>query len=169
MLRDFQNTSPAVAETAFIAENAVVIGDVEIGEQASIWYNCVLRGDVNYIRIGDRTNIQDATIIHVSSRDHPTIVEPDVVVGHSVTLHGCHVESGCLIGIGSVILDGAHIGRDSLIAAGSLVTPGTEIPPNSFVLGRPARVKRGITEEELETQRRICEGYVELGSIYAKE
>ncbi|QQS42956.1 MAG: gamma carbonic anhydrase family protein [Acidobacteriota bacterium] len=169
MLRDFQNNSPSIADTAFIAENAVVIGDVEIGEQASIWYNCVLRGDVNYIRIGDRTNIQDATVIHVSSRDHPTIVEPDVVVGHTVTLHGCYVESGSLIGIGSVILDGAHIGRDSLIAAGSLVTPGTEIPPGSFALGRPARVIREVTNEEIETQRRICEGYVDLGSIYAKE
>lgn len=169
MLRDFQNISPSIADTAFIAENAIVIGDVEIGEQASIWYNCVLRGDVNYIRIGDRTNIQDATVIHVSSRDHPTIVEPDVVVGHTVTLHGCYVESGCLVGIGSVILDGAHIGRDSLIAAGSLVTPGTEIPPGSFALGRPARVIREVTSDEIETQRRICEGYVELGSIYAKD
>ncbi|MCO6511234.1 MAG: gamma carbonic anhydrase family protein [Aridibacter famidurans] len=169
MIRDFQNTSPSIADTAFIAENAIIIGDVEIGEQAGIWYNCVLRGDVNYIRIGDRTNIQDATVIHVSSRDHPTIVEPDVVVGHTVTLHGCYVESGSLIGIGSVVLDGAHIGRDSLIAAGSLVTPGTEIPPGSFALGRPARVIREVTNEEIETQRRICEGYVELGSIYAKD
>ncbi|REJ79431.1 MAG: gamma carbonic anhydrase family protein [Acidobacteria bacterium] len=169
MIKNFQNTSPTIPKSAFIAENAVVIGDVEIGEQASVWYNCVLRGDVNYIRIGDRTNLQDLTMIHVSSRDFPTVVEHDVVVGHCVTLHGCYVETGSLIGIGSVILDGARIGKDSLIAAGSLITPGTEIPEGSFALGRPARVKREVTSEEIAEQRRICEGYVELASIYSED
>ena len=166
MIRDFKGTRPAIAGSAFIAENAVIIGDVEIGEDAGVWYNCVLRGDVNHIRIGDRTNIQDKTMIHVSRRDHPTIVEHEVTVGHSVTLHGCYVETGSLIGIGAIVLDGARIGRNSLVAAGSLVTPNTVIPEGSFVLGSPARVKRALTPEEIEDQTRFWKGYVELGGIY---
>jgi carbonic anhydrase/acetyltransferase-like protein (isoleucine patch superfamily) len=166
MIRDFQNTSPTIPESAFIAENAVIIGDVEIGEHSSIWYNCVLRGDVNYIRIGDRTNIQDMTMIHVSRRDHPTVVEHEVTVGHSVTLHGCYVETGSLIGIGATVLDGARIGRNSLVAAGSLVTPNTQIPEGSFVLGSPARVKRELAPEEIKDLERFWKGYVELSAIY---
>jgi carbonic anhydrase/acetyltransferase-like protein (isoleucine patch superfamily) len=166
MIRKFLESTPKVDDSAFIAETAVVIGDVEIGEGASVWYGCVLRGDVNYIRIGDRTNIQDMTMIHVSRRDHPTVVEHEVTVGHSVTLHGCHVETGCLIGIGATVLDGARIGRNSLVAAGSLVTPNTLIPEGSFVLGAPARVKRQLTPEEIEDQTRFWKGYVELSQIY---
>ncbi|HQU86546.1 MAG TPA: gamma carbonic anhydrase family protein, partial [Pyrinomonadaceae bacterium] len=127
MIKPFQNIEPKIHESAFIAENAVIIGDVEIGEQASIWYNCVLRGDVNFIRIGARSNIQDGTIIHVSRHDFPTVIEEEVTVGHSATIHGCHIEKGSLIGIGAIILDGARIGKNSLIAAGSLVTPNTII------------------------------------------
>jgi carbonic anhydrase/acetyltransferase-like protein (isoleucine patch superfamily) len=152
-----------------MAETAVVIGDVKIGESASVWYGCVLRGDVNYIRIGDRTNIQDMTMIHVSRRDHPTVVEHEVTVGHSVTLHGCYVETGCLIGIGATVLDGARIGRNSLVAAGSIVTPNSVIPEGSFVLGAPARVKRQLTPEEIEDQTRFWKGYVELSKIYKGE
>ena len=110
MIRPFNGIHPKINETAFIAESADVIGDVEIGEGSSVWYGCVVRGDVNYIRIGVRTNIQDASVIHVSSGTHATVVEDEVTVGHRVTLHGCHVESGCLIGIGSILLDGVRIG-----------------------------------------------------------
>ncbi len=166
MIRDFKDSRPGIHESAFIAENAVVIGDVQIGEDSSVWYGCVVRGDVNYIRIGDRTNIQDLTMIHVSRRDHPTIVEDEVTVGHSVTLHGCVVETGSLIGIGSTVLDGARIGRNSLVAAGSLVTPNTIIPEGSFVLGSPARVKRELTPQEIKDQQRFWKGYVELSEIY---
>lgn len=169
MIRDFLESSPKIHGSAFIAENAVVIGDVEIGEGASIWYGCVLRGDVNYIRIGDRTNIQDMTMIHVSRNDFPTVVEDEVTVGHSVTLHGCYVETGCLIGIGAIVLDGARIGRNSLVAAGSLVTPNTVIPEGSFVVGSPARVKRQLSDEEIEDQKRFWRGYVELGGIYGND
>lgn len=129
MIKSFQNKTPKIHESAFIAENAVIIGDVEIGENASIWYNCVLRGDVNFIRIGAKSNIQDGTIIHVSRGENfPTIIEEEVTVGHSATIHGCYIEKGSLIGIGATILDGARIGKNSLIAAGSLVTPNTQIP-----------------------------------------
>lgn len=169
MIKSFNNIVPKIGETVFVAEDAIVIGDVEIAENASIWYGCVLRGDVNFIRIGARTNIQDMTMIHVSrGEDFPTIVESDVTVGHRVTLHGCYVETGCLIGIGATILDGARIGANSLIAAGSLVTPNTRIPPKSFVLGAPARVKRVLTEEEIEKISENCRNYVNLSEIYQK-
>jgi gamma-carbonic anhydrase len=141
---------------------------VEIGENASVWYNCVLRGDVNFIKIGARTNVQDGTIIHVSRHDFPTVLEDEVTVGHSVTLHGCYIERGSLIGIGAIILDGARIGANSLIAAGSLVTPNTIIPPNSFVLGSPARVKREMSAEEIGGVQKFWQNYVTLSEVYIK-
>lgn len=162
MIKAFQDKRPKIHETVFIAENAVVIGDVEIAENASIWYGSILRGDVNFIRIGARTNIQDASVIHVSSKTHPTILEDEVTVGHHVTLHGCYIETGCLIGIGSIILDGARVGKNSLVAAGSLVTPGTAIPPESLVMGSPARVKRPLTPDELADLPRFWQNYVKL-------
>lgn len=166
MIQPFRGTHPRIHQTAFVTEDAIVIGDVEIGEEASIWFGSILRGDVNHIRIGARTNIQDACVIHVSSRDHPTILEHEITVGHRVTLHGCYVESGCLIGIGSILLDGSRIGRNSLVAAGSLVTPGTVIPPNSLVMGTPAKVKRELTGEELEDLDRSWRNYVRLSREY---
>ena len=166
MIREFQNHDPKIHETAFVAENAIVIGDVEIGEQSSVWFGSVLRGDVNYIRIGKRTNVQDGSIIHVSSKTHPTIVEDEVTLGHRVTLHGCHIETGCLISIGAIILDGVRVGRDSLIAAGSLVTPNTQISPRSLVMGSPARVKRELTDEEIYNQARFWQNYTNLLRIY---
>jgi len=166
MIVPFDNKSPLVHPTAFIADNAMVIGDVEIGEDSSVWFGSVIRGDVNYIRIGARTNIQDHTIIHVNTGTHPTILEDEITVGHRVTLHGCYVESGCLVGIGSIVLDGARIGRNSLIAAGSLVTPNTEIPPQSLVMGAPAKIKRELTTKELERMTRNWQSYVELKQAY---
>lgn len=169
MIRDFRDKTPKIDVSAFIAENAVIIGDVEIGEGASVWYGCVLRGDVNYIRIGDRTNIQDMSMIHISSHDHPTVVEQEVTVGHSVTLHGCYVETGSLVGIGAKVLDGARIGAYSLVAAGSLVTPNTIIPERSFVLGSPARVKRQLSDEEVADLQRFWQNYVKLSDIYRED
>jgi carbonic anhydrase/acetyltransferase-like protein (isoleucine patch superfamily) len=167
MIKAFNNISPRIHETAFIAENAVIIGDVEIGTEASIWYNCVLRGDVNFIRIGGGSNIQDGTIIHVSREaELATVIEEEVTVGHSATIHGCRIEKGSLIGIGATILDGARIGKYSLIAAGSLVTPNTQIPERSFVLGSPARVKRELTEAEVENIQRFWRNYVTLSAAY---
>lgn len=166
MIRPFQENYPSIHGSVFVAPEAVVIGSVEIGEESSVWYGCILRGDVNFIRIGKRTNIQDATVIHVSSKTHPTILENEITVGHRVTLHGCYVESNCLIGIGSIILDGARIGKNSLIAAGSLVTPGTQVPERSLVMGSPARVKRELTDEEVEKYSKNWKNYVELSKVY---
>lgn len=169
MIKPFGEKVPVIHESAFITDDAIVIGDVEIGEQASVWFGSILRGDVNYIRIGARTNIQDATVIHVSSKTHPTILEDEITVGHRVTLHGCHIESGCLIGIGSIILDGARVGKNSLVAAGSLITPNTEIPPGSLVMGAPAKVKRPLTQQELEGLTRSWQNYVKLAEHYRSE
>lgn len=166
MIASFGSISPNIHASAFIAQDASIIGDVEIGEDASVWFGSVLRGDVNYIRVGPRTNIQDQTIIHVSSKGLPTILEENITVGHRVTLHACYVESGCLIGMGAIIMDGARIGKNSLVAAASLVTPGTQIPPNSLVVGSPARVKRELTEQELADLDRSWRNYVELKSEY---
>ena len=166
MIKQFSGKTPEVHKTAFVTEDAIVIGDVEIGEDSSVWFGSIVRGDVNYIRIGARTNIQDATVIHVSSRTHPTILEDEITVGHRVTLHGCHVERGCLIGIGSILMDGVRVGERSLVGAGSLLTPGTQIPPRSLVLGSPARVKRELTEDELTFLDRSWRNYVELKSKY---
>ena len=149
MIRPFNEIQPKIHETAFVADDVTIVGDVEIGEDASVWFGSVLRGDVNYIRIGARTNIQDQTIIHVSSKGLPTVVEEEVTVGHRVTLHACHVERGCLIGIGAILMDGVRIGDHSLVGAGSLLTPGTQIPPRSLVIGSPGRVKRELTDHEL--------------------
>jgi len=166
MIRDFANISPKCHSTSFIADTALVIGDVEVGEDSSVWFGSIVRGDVNYIRIGARTNIQDASVIHVSSKTHPTILKDEITVGHRVTLHGCHVESRCLIGIGAILLDGVHVGNNSLVGAGSLLTPGTIIPPRSMVMGAPARVKRELTEDELAYLDRSWRNYVELKEHY---
>ena len=166
MISPFKDIYPKIHETAYITDDAIIIGDVEIGEDASVWYGSIIRGDVNYIRIGARTNIQDATVIHVSSKTHSTILEDEITVGHRVTLHGCHIESGCLIGIGTIIMDGVRVGRNSLVGAGSLLTPGTQIPPNSLVLGSPARVKRELTTDELAYLDRSWRNYVELKKHY---
>ena len=167
MIKPFNNIHPKIHETAYVADDAVVIGDVEIGEDASIWFGSIVRGDVNYIRIGARTNIQDGTIIHVSSKTHSTVLEEEITVGHRVTLHGCHVERGCLIGIGAILLDGVRVGRNSLVGAGSLLTPGTQIPPGSLVLGSPAKVKRMLNEDELAGLERSWRNYVELKKHYS--
>jgi len=167
MIKPFNNIHPKIHETAYVADDAIVIGDVEIGEDASIWFGSIVRGDVNYIRVGARTNIQDGTIIHVSSKTHSTVLEEEITVGHRVTLHGCYVERGCLIGIGAILLDGVRIGRNSLVGAGSLLTPGTQIPAGSLVLGSPAKVKRILSEDELAGLERSWRNYVELKKHYS--
>lgn len=166
MQRAFREISPKVHPTAFVAADAIVIGDVEIGEDASVWFGSVVRGDVNYIRVGARTNIQDMTVIHVSSNTHATVIENEVTVGHRVVLHGCHVERGCLIGMGAILMDGVRVGERSLVGAGTLLTPGTVIPPRSLVLGSPGRVKRELTDEELAYLDKSWRNYVELKSHY---
>ncbi len=166
MIKPFKNIHPKIDSTAYIADDAVIIGDVEIGEDSSVWFGSVVRGDVNFIRIGARTNIQDMTVIHVSSKTHSTVLEDEITVGHRVVLHGCHVESGCLIGIGAILMDGVRVGRNSLVAAGSLLTPGTQIPSNSLVMGSPARVKRQLTADELAYLDQSWRNYTELKKQY---
>ena len=166
MIKSFQNLYPKIHESAYVTEDATVIGDVEIGAESSVWFGSILRGDVNYIRIGERSNIQDGTIIHVSSKTHPTVLEDEVTLGHRVTLHGCHIETGCLIGIGSIILDGSRVGRNSLVAAGSLLTPNTQIPPHVLVMGSPARVKRELSADEVKDLERFWRNYVSLSRLY---
>ena len=169
MIKSFQNLFPKIHESAFVADDAIIIGAVEIGAESSVWFGSILRGDVNHIRIGARTNVQDGTIIHVSRKTHPTILEDEVTLGHRVTLHGCHIETNCLIGIGAIILDGVRIGRNSLVAAGSLVTPNMQIPPRSLVMGSPAKVKRELGDDEVKDLERFWQNYVSLSRIYQNQ
>ncbi len=157
---------PHIDPTAFIAPGAAVIGDVVVGADASVWFQCVVRGDVNRIRIGARTNIQDATIVHVTTERWPTTIEEDVTVGHRAVLHGCHVQRGALIGIGAIVLDGAVIGEGAQVGAGALVTPRTQVPPHTLVLGAPAKVKRELTPEEVADLAEHAQRYVELARSY---
>ncbi|HYO53539.1 gamma carbonic anhydrase family protein [Archangium sp.] len=147
-LRRFRDKTPRVHPSCFIEDSAQVIGDVELGEDTSVWFNSVLRGDVNAIRIGRRTNIQDLTMIHVTSTRYATAIGDDVTVGHHVVLHGCTVGNRVLVGMGAIVLDGVEIGDDCIIGAGTLLTSGAKIPPGSLVVGSPGKVKRAITEEE---------------------
>jgi carbonic anhydrase/acetyltransferase-like protein (isoleucine patch superfamily) len=169
MIRPYRGVEPQIHPTAFIEESAQIIGDVHIGAESSVWFNAVIRGDVFYIRIGDRSNVQDGTVIHVSNGEHETILEDEVTIGHNVTLHGCYVERGSLIGIGAIVMDGVRVGAKSLVAAGSLLTPGTQIPPGSLVMGSPAQVKRPLTEQELADLDHYWQNYVEYTQIYRAE
>ena len=169
MIRPFRGIHPQIHPTAFVEESARVIGDVHLGEESSIWFNAVVRGDVHYIRIGNRTNIQDNSVIHVQHQTHPTILEDQVTVGHSVTLHGCYIERGALIGIGSIILDDVRVGAYSIIAAGALLSPGTIIPPHSLVMGIPAKVKRTLTDEEVRGLDVFWQNYVGYTKLYREE
>ena len=169
MIRSFKGIWPKLGEGVYVDASAQVIGDVEFGEHASVWMNAVVRGDVNTIRIGSRTNIQDNCVVHVDHDDHPTVVGDDVTVGHSVTLHGCHVADRCLIGMGAVILNGAQIGSESIVAAGTLVPEGAEIPPGSLVMGTPGKVRRAVTDEERASFSESARGYVEYKNVYLRE
>ena len=160
-LRRYKESEPALGERVFIAESAILIGDVTMGDDSSVWYGSVVRGDVNSIRIGARTNIQDNCTIHVTRERWSTTLQDEVTVGHAAVLHGCVVESGSLIGIRATVMDGCVIGARSLVAAGSLVTPGTRIPPQSLVLGSPAKAVRPLNDEELDSLERYWRNYIE--------
>lgn len=168
-IRPYQGKRPVIAATAYIDPAAVIIGDVVIGDDASLWPLCVVRGDVNYIRIGARTNIQDGSILHVMKDEYPLILGDDITVGHSVTLHGCTVESRCLIGMRATILNGVVVGEGSIIAAGTLLTERTVIPPRSLVVGSPGKIKRTLTAIDQATIDRYAQRYVEYKNIYRSE
>lgn len=169
MIRTYKGNWPQIAPTAFIETSAQVIGDVQIGEHSSVWFNCVIRGDVHYIRVGHSTNIQDGTVIHVTNGRFPTEIGNHVTIGHGAMIHGCTIKDRSLVGIGSIILDNAIIGEESFIAAGSLVTPGTVIPPRSMVMGSPAKVRREVTESEIELINRHWQNYIEYKNNYMAE
>ena len=160
MIHAFKETMPKIDDSALVMESAQIIGDVVIGEESSVWFNAVIRGDVNQIRIGNYTNIQDGCVLHVARKTHPLIVGDEVTIGHNVILHACTIGSRCLIGMGAIVMDGAEIGEHSIVGAGSLVTPGTKIPPRSLVLGSPAKVKRELTEAEMRGIRESAANYV---------
>ena len=160
MIRPFRSIHPTVHPSAFIDISAQVIGDVHIGAESSVWMNAVVRGDVNLIRIGARTNMQDLTMVHVMSRTHPTIVGDDVTIGHSAVLHGCTIEDRCLIGMGAVLLNGCRIGSGSIVAAGAVVPEGMVVPPGSMVMGLPAKVRRPLRAEEDASIKQYADNYV---------
>ena len=168
MLRPFRGVLPRVHPTAFIDDSAQVIGDVEIGEESSIWMNVVMRGDVHRIRLGRRSNVQDGTVVHVMNRTHPTTIGDEVTVGHAALLHCCTVEDRCLIGMGAILLNGAHIGTCSIVAAGSLVVEETNVPPRSLVMGSPGRVKRPLTDAEVAGIQGYADRYVDYRREYMK-
>ncbi len=170
---EYKGLIPKIGADVFLAHGAVVIGDVEIGEDSSIWFNVVVRGDVHYIKIGKRTSIQDGSMVHVThfkkedkSDGSPTIIGDDVTVGHKVMLHGCTIEDGCLIGMSATILDDAVIGRESIVGAGSLVTKGKKFPPRSLIMGSPAKVVRELSEDEVKELYASAKRYVGFKNNY---
>lgn len=169
MIRPYRGRLPQIDPTAYIDPAAVLIGDVTIGAHSSVWPCAVIRGDVHYIRIGSRSNVQDGSILHVMCDTNPLILGDNVTVGHAVTLHGCTIEDRCLIGMGSVILNGAQIGAGSIVAAGSLIPERTIVPPGSLVMGHPAKVRRALTQSDQDSIDRYAENYVNYKNTYREE
>ncbi len=166
MLHEYKGKLPKLGERVYTAPGAEIIGDVEIGDHSSVWFNCVIRGDVHYIRIGNYTNIQDGSIGHVMKDQYPLILKDYVTVGHGVMLHGCTIESHCLIGMRATILNNVTIGTQSIVAAGSLITENTVVPPRSLVLGMPAKVKRQLTDKEVASIDEYARRYYEYKETY---
>ncbi len=168
MIRDYKGVFPKIHPSVFVNESAQVIGNVEIGEDSSVWFHVLIRGDVHYVRIGKRTNIQDGSLLHVTRVKWPLILGNEITIGHGVTLHGCVIKDRCLIGMRAVLLDGAEVGEESIIGAGALVTEGMVIPPRSLAFGLPAKVVRSLTDEEVGKIRQSAENYVLLAKDYLK-
>jgi carbonic anhydrase/acetyltransferase-like protein (isoleucine patch superfamily) len=169
MLRSYKGITPKLGARVYVDESAQVIGDVELGDHASVWMCAVIRGDVHSIRIGAYSNVQDNCVIHVFKAQHPTVVADHVTIGHSATIHGCRIDSYCLIGMGATILNEAHVGEESIVAAGSLVPEGMVIPPRSLVMGVPAKFRRQVTEEERAGLRQSAANYFEYKETYLAE
>ena len=166
MLHTFQGKTPKLDGSVFCVDSAEIIGDVEIGAESSVWFQVVIRGDVNFIRIGARTNIQDGTVIHVTHETHPTYIGDDVTIGHNVTLHGCKIGNRCLIGMGAVVLDDAEIADDAMVAAGALVTPGTKVPSGTLYVGSPAKYKRHLSTSEIVDLKQSALNYMNYVETY---
>jgi carbonic anhydrase/acetyltransferase-like protein (isoleucine patch superfamily) len=166
MIESINGKTPLVDPSAFIAPGAVVLGDVELGPQVSVWYGCVLRGDINWIRVGARTNLQDGSVIHVSHVGQGTMVGSEVVVGHRVVLHSCTVGDQVLIGMGAVVLDRAQVGEGAIVAAGAVVPPGMIVPPDTMVAGVPAKVIRPVTPEQRQATVATMERYLKAMAMH---
>ena len=175
MIRPFNGVYPKIDPTAFIAETAVIVGDVEIGRQSSIWYNVVIRGDVNFIRIGQRTNIQDLSMLHVTHRKNagdpgaPLVIGDDITIAHSVTLHGCTVENGAFIGMQAIVMDKVVVGEGALIGARALITEGTCVLPHTLWLGSPGKYKRDLTPDEIAWLKKSAGNYVNYALQYIND
>lgn len=167
--RSFRGKAPLIPASCFIEESAQIIGEVVFGEESSVWFNSVVRGDVNPIRIGARTNIQDLSMVHVLSHKFGTVIGDDVTIGHHVVLHGCTIGSRVLVGMGAILMDAVEVGDDCLIAAGALLTPGTKIPAGSLVIGSPAKVKRALNDEERAHLVQSAQSYVGYAREYRNE
>ena len=162
----FEGKKPRLGQGVFVAENATIVGDVEIGNDCSIWFGTVLRGDVNHIRVGSRTNIQDNCVLHVTHERWPAIVAEEVTIGHGAIVHGCTVKRGALIGMGARVLDGAVVGECALVAAGAVVSEGMRVPPRTLVAGVPAKVKRDLTEAEIQRLEMSWRHYIQTKEKY---
>ena len=169
MIRSYRGRTPKIPASAYIDPDAVVIGDVTIGEDSSFWPGVVIRGDVNWIRIGARTNIQDGSVLHVMMETHPLQLGDAVTIGHGVILHGCTIESRVLIGMGSVLLNGAKIGTGSIVAAGTLVPEGTVVPPGSLFMGHPGKFRRALTPEDQASIEAYAARYIQYAATYKAE
>jgi carbonic anhydrase/acetyltransferase-like protein (isoleucine patch superfamily) len=168
VLRPFRGQLPRVHPTAFIDDSAQVIGDVEIGEESSVWMCAVIRGDVHWIRIGRRTSIQDGAVVHAMTGTHPTSIGDNVTIGHAAVIHGCTIESRCLVGMGAILLNGAHVGAGSIVAAGTLLVEHQKVPPKSLVMGSPGKVKRLLTQAEVADIELYADRYVGYRLDYMK-
>jgi carbonic anhydrase/acetyltransferase-like protein (isoleucine patch superfamily) len=166
MLRPYRDHRPVVDPSAYIDESAQVIGDVTIGAESSVWMNVVIRGDVNVIRIGARTNVQDGTVVHVMNGTHPTTIGDDVTIGHAAVVHGTTIADRVLVGMGAILLNGVSVGSDSIVAAGTLVPEGTSIPPRSLVMGVPGKVRRPLTDAEVASILQYSRNYVQYRLDY---
>ncbi len=166
MLHTYQGITPKLAANVFHVNSAEIIGDVEIGAASSVWFNVVIRGDVNFIRIGERTNIQDGTVIHVTHKINPTVIGDDVTIGHNVTLHGCKIGDRCLIGMGAVVMDDADVADDAMVAAGALITPGTKVPSGTLYAGFPAVYKRHLSDDEIDYLKQSAQNYLNYTENY---
>jgi len=160
VIRAFRSIHPHIDSSAFVDQSAQVIGDVHVGAESSVWMNVVIRGDVNDIRIGARTNVQDGSVVHVMRNTHPTVIGDDVTIGHGALIHGCTIEDRCLIGMGAILLNGCRIGTGTIVAAGTLVPEGMVVPPGSLVMGAPAKVRRALTPDEDASIKRYADNYV---------
>ena len=169
MIKTWQNSQPTLGQNVYISENAAVIGDVTLGDQVNIWFGSVLRGDMHYIKIGNRSNIQDNAVVHVTASVSPTNIGSGVTVGHGAIIHGCTIEDDCMIGMGAIVMDDAIIGVGSLVGAGALVPPNMKVPPNSLVVGMPGKVVREVKNEEYEMIIERPQEYIDLAGIYLAE